>query len=204
MPAATAEMPCNRLHRRRSLHQHRGTTSAEGNDVDMVRRQATIMNADVAGYSRMMARDEIGTVTLWIECLNLVSNIIREFGGRVLDSVGDNVSAEFSDEEAAVRCALKVQRSLRALNRNMGVSEGVRLRIGLHMGELIETAGLLFGDVVNTAARLQGSAEPEEIVMSGALADRLGSRWASSLTDLGAHQFKNLARPIHTLSLRAY
>lgn len=170
--------------------------------MDMVRRQATIMNADVAGYSRMMARDEIGTVTLWLECVNLVSNIIREFGGRVLDSVGDNLSAEFRSEEAALRCALKVQRALRAFNRSLHVSENIRLRIGLHTGEVLDTSGRLFGDVVNVAARLQGSAEPEEIVLSGTLADRLEPHWASSLTDLGAHTFKNLSRPIHTLSLR--
>jgi adenylate cyclase len=161
------------------------------------------MNADVAGYSRMMARNELGTVTLWLECVNLICSLVKECGGSVLDTVGDNVSAEFRREEDALRCALKIQSTLRAYNKNIGASESIRLRIGLHTGDVLDAGGRLYGDVVNIAARLQSFAEPEEVMISGALAERLGPRWASSLTDLGAHAFKNIPHRVQALAVRA-
>lgn len=168
----------------------------------MLRRQATIVNADVAGYSRMMARDELGTVSLWLDCVNLVCTLVREFGGRVLDSVGDNLSAEFRSQDAALRCCLKIHRALRAYGKARGLNDALRLRIGVHTGDVVSAGGRLYGDVVNIAARLQTFAEPEEVMVSGTLAEKLGAGWASSLTDHGMQQFKNIPHAVHALAVR--
>jgi len=151
------------------------------------------MNVDIVGYSQMMAHDAPGTVRCWFQCMNRIGDLVHEHAGRVLDTVGDNLSAEFENETAALHCAMQVQRMLR--------EERLRVRIGLHSGDVWCTRDRRFGEVVNLASRLQSAAAPGGIVVSDGLAERVEASFRGSLVELGPQTFKNLPYTVHTLSV---
>jgi adenylate cyclase len=166
-------------------------------------KRATIMNADVVGYSHMMAQDTHATIDGLLSCITLMCDLVRAFGGRVIDAVGDNLSAEFDSENAALRCAQRVQRTLTARARESGSDVRMRVRIGLHTGEVLCTTTRRFGDVVNIAARLQSAALPEGVLVSECLADGLEPALRRSLLELGPQQFKNIPYAVGTFAIRA-
>jgi len=159
----------------------------------LARKHATIMNVDIVGYSQMMAHDTLGTVLGWFQCMNRIGDLVHEHAGCVLDTVGDNLSAEFDNETAALYCAMKVQRMLR--------EERIRVRIGLHSGDVWCTRDRRFGEVVNIAARLQSAASPGGIMISEDLAERVEASIRRSLVEHGPQTFKNLPYTVHTLSV---
>jgi adenylate cyclase len=165
------------------------------------RKHATVMNADVAGYSRMMAADDVLTLQSLLECFETVCDLIREYGGRVVDAPGDNLMAEFGDERLALDCAVQVQRRLRDRSAGCDKDERMQLRIGLHSGELLAHRGRLYGDVVNLAARLQAAATPEGIMLSESVASRVDATLARTLHDLGLTRFKNIPYRVRTLEV---
>lgn len=171
------------------------------NMPELQRRHTTVMSADVAGYSRMMAQDDVGTLDSLLECLDRICQLVDGFGGRVVDAPGDNLLAEFPNELAALRCALEVQRNLLERNRQRGQLERMLFRIGLHSGQLLAHGSRLYGDVVNLAARLQGAAMPGGILMSESVAERASPTLERRLVDLGRQHFKNIPYAVQTLEV---
>ena len=156
---------------------------------ETVRKLAAIFAADVAGYSRLMGQDEIGTLRRLTACRAILDERIAAHRGRIFGSAGDSVVADFASAIDAVQCAVAVQDAL-------ANEEQMRFRIGVHVGDVIVQSENLFGDGVNIAARLEGLAEPGGICISGAVRDQIGTKLPIAFTDLGEQQFKNIAQPI--------
>jgi adenylate cyclase len=166
------------------------------------RKRATVLNGDVAGFSRLMAADEMLTLDSLYECLELICELIGQYGGRLVDATGDNMMAEFADETSAVECAVRVQRNLAERNRRVGVAERLSFRFGLHSGSVLLDRMRLFGTVVNLAARLQAVAKPDGIVLSEAVAERAScSAVLRRMTDRGSEFFKNIPIAMRTFEI---
>jgi len=168
------------------------------------RRLATILFADVAGYSRMMRADEERTLgDLRAHLSGTVAPAVERFHGRIVKTIGDGVLAEFGSAVEAVRSAVELQRGM--AERNVGVSPDQRqaFRIGLHLGDIIASDDDVFGDTVNVAARLQTLAEPGAIVVSGSVYEQVRDKLALPFRDAGRRTVKNIDRPIQTYSLDA-
>lgn len=167
------------------------------------RRRATILNADVAGYARMMAEDALFTIDSLLDCMQRLCALVRLYGGRVIDTTGDNLSAEFHEENAALQCALDMQHELLARNLGRAPDQRMRFRIGLHCGEVLGVGERVFGDVVNVAARLQSSGDADAVVVSHALAERAQSSLLSGAVERGARLFKHIPYALGSLALHA-
>ena len=132
------------------------------------RKLAAIFAADVAGYSRLMGQDEAGTMRALTAHREVMDRLIAQHRGRIANTAGDSVLAEFPSVVDAVRCAVEVQEQLRERNEGVPEDKQLRFRIGVHVGDVMVRGGDLLGDGVNVAARLQGLAEPGGIAISGA------------------------------------
>jgi adenylate cyclase len=175
------------------------TQTAEGAVVE--RKLAAILAADVAGYSTLMGRDEVGTLRVLTEYRGILARLITAHRGRIFTTAGDSVTAEFASAVDALSCALAVQTAIAEENAARPEEERMQFRIGLHLGDIIVQDGDLFGDGVNIAARLQALALPGGICLSGALREQIGSNLAVGFTDLGEQQVKNIARPVHAYAV---
>jgi adenylate cyclase len=161
------------------------------------RRLAAILAADVAGYSRLMGTDEVGTLNaLKAHREELIDPAIAARRGRIVKTTGDGLLAEFPSAVDAVDCAIVIQRGI-AL-RNESVSEGNRLtfRIGINVGDIIVEGADIFGDGVNVAARLETAAEPGGICISGTAFDQVERKVGADFEDLGLQEVKNIANPV--------
>src|SRR5262249_59807319 len=128
------------------------------------RRLAAIISADVAGYSRLMGRDDSGTLAaLKAHRRELIDPKIAEYGGRIVKTTGDGLLLEFPSVVDAVRCAVDVQRGLAERNAGVIADQRIEFRIGVNIGDIIIDGDDIFGDGVNVAARLQALAQPAEI-----------------------------------------
>lgn len=156
------------------------------------------MNADVVGYSRLMATDELGTFNLWLSTLERIQSLVSAFGGRLVDAPGDNVLAEFERESDAVWCAIRIQRGLAQRDHQLECQQ-LRLRIGVHTGELLSVHGRLYGSTVNIAARLQQAADPSTVLLSERVAERVDPSLQRRLCTLGRLSFRNIPYPVATL-----
>jgi class 3 adenylate cyclase len=166
------------------------------------RKRSVVLNADVVGYSRMMAANDLAALDRLLASMRRIAAAVTRAGGRVVDTTGDNLMAELPSATAALRCALEVQRALAERNQGCDEAEQLHVRIGLHGGDLLTRHGRLYGDVVNTAARLQAAAPADGILISAAIAERLEAALENLLEDLGALNFKNLPAPVQTFALR--
>ena len=128
-------------------------------DEDYKRKLAAILSADVEGYSRLMVDDEGATVRTLSTYRNSIIDLTRQFRGRVVDSPGDNILAEFSSVVDAVNCAVEIQRVLAELNAKLPDNRKMAFRIGVNLDDVIEEDGRIYGDGVNTAARVESMAE---------------------------------------------
>ena len=124
------------------------------------RKLTAILSADVAGYSRLMAEDETATVKTLENYREVMSTLIKQHRGRVVDSPGDNLLAEFASVVDAVQCAVSVQKELQARNAELPENRRMRFRIGINLGDVIEEGERIYGDGVNIAARLEALADP--------------------------------------------
>lgn len=166
------------------------------------RRLATILFADVSGYSRMMRADEERTlVDLRAHLAELVAPVIQRFGGRIVKTVGDGVMVEFGSAVEAVRCAVELQRGMAERNDDVPAERRQTFRIGLHLGDVIASDDDVFGDTVNLAARLQGVADPGAVVVSAAVYEQVRDKLTLPFRDLGNRSVKNIDRPIHAYTL---
>lgn len=157
------------------------------------RRPAAIFAADIAGYSKAMHDDERGAMQALQATRKIVDHLISAHHGRIANTAGDSVLAEFARVPDAVACALAVQRALAEAKGHAG---RFRLRIGIHLGDVMVHEGDLFGDGVNIAARLQAAAEPGGLRISEAAYRQVSDRPDIRFVDLGAQRLKNIARPV--------
>ena len=163
----------------------------------VLRRLAAILAADIAGYSALMGADEARTVRDLKDHLAVVLPMVSEHGGRVIDTAGDGILAEFGSVVNAVECAMAVQKTM--AERNTQVLEEpcrIRFRIGVNQGDVIHDETRIYGDGVNVAARLEGIAEPGGICISAKVYDEIVGKINVTCRDLGAHQLKNIAQPV--------
>jgi adenylate cyclase len=166
-------------------------------------RLATILVADVAGYSRLMGCDECGTVAALDSARGVFRDNIAAHQGRVVDMAGDSVLAVFDSAAGAVDCALSVQRTLGDASRELAEDCRMLFRIGIHLGDVMEkTDGSVYGDGVNIAARLEGLAEPGGIAVSEAVLAVVRKRVAASFDELGEQRVKNIAEAVRAYRVR--
>src|SRR3954454_8424879 len=130
------------------------------------RRLAAIFAADVAGYSRLMEQDEVGTLQSLTAHREIIDRLIAEHGGRIANTAGDSVLAEFPSAVNAVQCAVDVQHALSQANQDLPEEPSLRFRIGVHVGDVMVRGVDLLGDGINVAARLQTLAAPGGICIS--------------------------------------
>ena len=135
--------------------------------MGMERRLAAIFSTDVQGYSRLMGEDEAATVRTITAYRELMASLIQQHRGRVVDSPGDNLLAEFASVVEAVQCAVAIQRELKTRNAALPPQRRMEFRIGINLGDVIAEGERLYVDGVNIAARLEGLAEAGGICISG-------------------------------------
>ncbi len=155
-----------------------------------------ILYADVAGYSRLTGRDEMGTHKRVMGVLDYASESIKEGEGKVLRYAGDAILAEFSSVLKTVGTAVGIQRELEHRNADFSADDKVQIRIGLNIGEVIQDRGEIYGDGVNLAARLEAAAEPGGICISAAVYEQIKGKLEVQFADGGKVTFKNIANPV--------
>ena len=165
------------------------------------RKLAAILSADVVGYSRLMGDDERATV----ETLNAYRQLIRarveRHEGRVVDSPGDALLAEFPSAVEAMDCAQEIQRELGKRNAQLAEHRRMRFRIGINLGDVIEEKGALYGDGVNIAARLEALADAGGICVSGTVFDQVEGKLPLQFQFIGEQQVKNISKPVRVYRL---
>jgi adenylate cyclase len=166
------------------------------------RRLAAILAADVEGYSRLMHGDEDATLTTLSVCRAVVDELIVRHKGRIANTAGDSVLAEFASVLDAVYCAIEIQQALARANQGESEARQMRFRIGINVGDVMVKDGDLFGDGVNVAARLEGLVRGGEICVSRGVHDHLRHRPGMVFEDLGEQLVKNIAHPIRAFRLR--
>jgi adenylate cyclase len=160
------------------------------------RKLAAILSADVVGYSRLMGEDETSTVRALETYKRVISDLIQQHRGRVVDSPGDNLLAEFASVVDAVQCAVAVQKEIQARNLELPETRRMQFRIGINLGDVIEEEGRLYGDGVNIAARLESLAEPGGICVSKTAFDHIETKLPLGYEYLGEQTVKNIVKPI--------
>jgi adenylate cyclase len=167
------------------------------------RRLAAILAADVAGYSRLMGRDEAGTARRLRDHLAAMRPIVGKHAGRIVKTTGDGVLIEFPSVVAAVECAIKVQKLMARRNAKVLTDQRVLYRMGINLGEVLVEGDDILGDGVNIAARLEGIAEPGAICLSHSAYDQVKGKIDTQYTDLGEQRLKNIAEPLRVFQVGA-
>src|SRR6478672_5619240 len=165
------------------------------------RRLAAIVAADVAGYSRLMGHDEVGTARTLREHRQMTDALAAKHGGRLVKTTGDGVLLEFPSVVNAVECAVAVQAVMAERNIGVPVDRQMQFRIGVNLGDILVEGDDILGDGVNIAARLEGIAEPGGICISSAAYEHVRGKVAVEFTDLGDQTLKNIARPIRAYAV---
>jgi class 3 adenylate cyclase len=163
----------------------------------MNRKIAAIFAADVAGYSKLVAEDEEETLRRLASYRAVMDDFIQRAGGRIFNTAGDAVLAEFSSAVEAVRCAIDIQESLRTRNLAYPASRAMSFRIGITIGDVVERNGDLLGDGVNIAARLEGIAPVGGICISRSVHEQVANKLSVQFADIGEQQVKNIPTPVH-------
>lgn len=167
------------------------------------RKLAAILAADVFGYSRMMGRDEEGTLArLTADRSDLFDPTIARHRGRIVKTTGDGLLAEFASVVDAVRCAAEVQAAMTARNASRREDDHIVFRIGINVGDIVEQDGDIFGDGVNIAARLESIADPGGICVSARVQEDAAGRAGVAFEDIGEQTLKNIERPIRAYRVR--
>ena len=160
------------------------------------RKLAAILSADVVGYSRLMGDDEKATVSTLTAYREILTQHIAAHDGRVVDSPGDAMLAEFPSAIEAVSCAVDIQRELAGRNSSVPEHRRMRFRIGVNVGDVTEQDNALYGDGVNIAARLQALANPSGICVSGTAYDQVEGKLPIAFKYAGEQSVKNIAKPV--------
>jgi class 3 adenylate cyclase len=168
---------------------------------DLERRLATILSADVAAYSRLMAEDEEETLRVFRGHKEVFEKLVALHRGRIFNTAGDAILAEFGSAVEAVRCATEIQAALRTRNDQLPESRQVQFRIGVNLGDVMVQGHDLLGDGVNVAARLQSAAAPGGICIAGSVYDQIRNRLSLSFKPLGDMKYKNIPQAVRTFSI---
>ena len=166
------------------------------------RKLAAILAADVAGYTRLSEQDEEGTARMLLAHRDVIGTLIRHYNGRVANTAGDSVIAEFGSSVEAVRCALDIQEAVRTNNLAIDPERQVQFRIGINVGDVIQQKDDLLGDGVNVAARLEGLAKPGGICLSGEVHDQIQGKLALDFQSIKTNRLKNVSRIIRAYTVR--
>ncbi|MDJ0896564.1 MAG: adenylate/guanylate cyclase domain-containing protein [Alphaproteobacteria bacterium] len=167
----------------------------------MERRLAAILAADIVGFSRLMERDEVGTLAaLKAHRRELIDPATAEHHGRLVKVVGDGLLVEFASVVNAVECAMAIQQGLVRRNEGQDPDSRIEFRIGIHLGDVMVEEDDLYGDGVNVAARLEALAAPGGVCLSQQALDQVETKLDLQCEDLGHRQVKNIARPVHAWS----
>ncbi len=167
------------------------------------RRLAAVLAADVAGYSRLMGTDEVGTARTLREHRAVTDALVAKHAGRIVKTTGDGVLLEFPSVIDAVECAVAVQAVMDQRNEGVPVDRRMLFRIGINLGDILIEGDDILGDGVNVAARLEGIAEPGGICISSSAYDQVRGKVAVEFTDLGAQGLKNIDRPVRVYAAKS-
>ncbi len=171
-------------------------------DIDVERRLAAILAADMVGYSRLMEADESGTLArLKTHRIEVIDPAIAKGHERIIKTTGDGMLVEFASVVDAVTCAAEIQRRMTRRNAELAPDQRVEFRIGINLGDIIVEGDDIFGDGVNIAARLEQLPQPGGICVSGAVRDQVGDRVDVGFIDDGEQQVKNISRPIRVFRI---
>jgi adenylate cyclase len=171
------------------------------NNGQLRRHLAALMSADVVGYSRLMADDEIGTIRALTACRDSVKELVNNNRGRLVDFVGDNMLAEFPNTLDAVQCADKIHKALEELNQSVPERRHLKFRIGIHLGDVTADDERIYGDGVNIAARLESLAIPGSICISDMVFRQIQGKLDLEFIDMGLKDLKNIPEPVRIYQL---
>jgi adenylate cyclase len=160
------------------------------------RKLTAILSADVAGYSRLMQDDEAATVKTLEAYKQIISDLVKQHRGRVVDSPGDNLLAEFASVVDAVQCGVAAQKELQGRNAELSENRRMQFRIGVNLGDVIEEGDRIYGDGVNIAARLESLADPGGICISRTAFDQIETKLPFGYEFLGEQTVKNITKPV--------
>ena len=166
-------------------------------DDKVKRRLTTVLCADVYGYSRLMGADEAGTLEMLRRCRAAIAGLVARHDGRIVNTWGDAVIAEFASVVEAVQCAVEIQQEVSSQNSNPPHAPQMQFRIGVNLGDVMVDGSDIFGDGVNIAARLQELAEPGGVMISASVYDQVHNKLSLGFDCLGQQQMKNVA-PVTT------
>ncbi|MBI3757927.1 MAG: adenylate/guanylate cyclase domain-containing protein [Deltaproteobacteria bacterium] len=166
------------------------------------RKLTTILHADVAGYSRLMGADEVGTLHTLTAYRHITDPLIQQHRGRVVGSAGDSILAEFASVVEAVQCAVEIQHTLAVKNNEFPSDRRMEFRIGINLGDVIVEGEQIYGDGVNIAARLESLAEPGGICLAGTVYEQIKNKLALHYEDLGEQRMKNIAEPVRVYRVK--
>jgi len=177
------------------------TTPPEDAPAALQRRLATILSADVAGYSRLMGEREEATVQALRGHRAVFDSLLKQHHGRIFNTAGDAILAEFPSAVEAVRCATEIQSALQTRNEHLPPEQKMLFRMGINVGDVVVQDGDLLGDGVNVAARIQTIAEPGGICIAGSVYDQIQNKLSLRFKPLGEQQFKNIGQRVRTFSI---
>jgi len=166
------------------------------------RKLTAILSSDVEGYSRLMGEDEDATIRTLTSYRELMSTLIQKHRGRVVDSPGDNLLAEFLSVVDAVRCAVEIQEELRLRNAELLENRRMQFRIGINLGDVVQEGERIYGDGVNVAARIEGLTEGGGICISGTSFDQVESKIGLKFEYLGEQAVKNIKKPVRVYRVK--
>jgi adenylate cyclase len=175
---------------------------ATADSTAIKRKLATILAADVAGYSRLMSEDEEATLRTLGDCRRVIDRLVTDHDGRIFNTAGDSVVAEFASPVEAVRCGSRIQVELAAHNVDVPPARRMRFRIGVHLGDVMVDGDNLLGDGVNVAARLEALAEAGGLAISGAVHDHVDGKLDLVFDFEGEKTVKNITRPVPVYRLK--
>jgi adenylate cyclase len=162
----------------------------------MERKLAAIFSADVQGYGRLMGDNEEATVQTLTEYRGVMTSFIQQHRGRVVDSPGDNLLADFASVVDAMQCGIVIQQELKNRNQALPEHRKMRFRIGINLGDVLLEGERIYGDGVNIAARMEGLAEGGGICLSGTAYDQVKNKLPLKYEYLGEREVKNIADPV--------
>ena len=161
-----------------------------------IRKLRAILSADVKGYSLLMADDEAFTIKTLKEYRSIMSTQIEQHNGRVVDSPGDNILADFASIVDAVTCAVEIQKILKVKNEDLPNNKKLEFRIGVNIGDVVQDGDRIYGNVVNVAARIESLAEPGGVSISRNAYEHIRDKLDLGYEYLGNHVVKNIKHPV--------
>ena len=166
------------------------------NEQNVTRKLRAILSADVKGYSLLMADDEVHTIETLKKYRQIMSSLIDQHSGRVVDNPGDNILSEFSSAVDAVNCAVQIQNRLKKENAKFVEDRRLQFRIGVNIGDVVQDGGRIYGEGVNIAARIESLADPGGVYISRNIYNHIKKKVDFQYEYIGEHTVKNISDPV--------